>query len=141
GREFNLSGERLSGGWRLLRMRGRNGRDGSRDDGRDNWLLMKRGDEAARGQTEFDVTEQQPESVKSGKRLGSENDAPAKRPVKHRQPVRRSARRVSSQALDPADYPLALATLVKEPPAGKQWTSEIKFHGYRLPPFLREARK
>src|SRR4029453_18600263 len=38
--EFQLSGEKLSGGWRLLRMRGRNGRDGSRDDGRDNWLLM-----------------------------------------------------------------------------------------------------
>ena len=62
--DFHLAGEKLTGGWRLFRMKGKNDRD------RDNWLLVKRRDGTARNQSEFDVTEELPESVKSGRQAG-----------------------------------------------------------------------
>src|SRR5688572_33242331 len=40
--EFELHGEKLSGAWRLIRLRGPGNEDGK------NWLLVKHGDEAAR---------------------------------------------------------------------------------------------
>jgi bifunctional non-homologous end joining protein LigD len=131
--DFQLAGEKLTGGWRLLRMKGQDDRD------RDNWLLVKRRDDAARNQSEFDVTEQLPASVKSGRRLESENGA-LQKPAVHK-PVRqtRTARRTKSKALAPADFPLALATLVEKPPEGKEWLFEIKFDGYRLLVFVERA--
>jgi len=40
--KFHLKGKRLTGGWNLVRMGGRN-----RQSGKDNWLLIKEHDEAA----------------------------------------------------------------------------------------------
>jgi len=42
--KFELQGERLKGGWALIRLRSRSKRDG----GRDNWLLIKEKDSAAK---------------------------------------------------------------------------------------------
>src|SRR5687767_8136315 len=47
---FRLEGEKLEGSWILTRMKS------------DEWLLIKRGDEHARG--DFDVVRERPESVK-----------------------------------------------------------------------------
>ena len=61
--DFRLDGEKLSGVWHLVRMRRRPG------EKRDNWLLIKSEDEAARGTNDPDILEEKPKSVVSGRTL------------------------------------------------------------------------
>jgi bifunctional non-homologous end joining protein LigD len=60
---FHLSGKKLHGGWHLVRMRKRPG------DKRNNWLLIKQRDDAARTTRERDILTEQPLSVKTGRTL------------------------------------------------------------------------
>src|ERR1700726_82242 len=55
-----LDGEKLHGGWHLVRMRGRPG------EKRENWLLIKMHDEAARGPKDPDILEAKARSVATG---------------------------------------------------------------------------
>ncbi len=107
--KFELRGEKLRGRWTLVRMRGKAG------ERQAPWLLIKEADDAARPMSEFDVVEEQPDSVM---------DRKAPRP------------KAKPQAAVPDRLPLALhpqlATLVDRPPAGAGWTYEVKFDGYRL---------
>src|SRR5262249_46527051 len=57
--DFRLEGKKLHGLWHLVRMRRRPG------EKRDNWLLIKSDDEAARGQRDPDILEEKPKSVVS----------------------------------------------------------------------------
>ena len=57
--KFRLEGDKLSGGWALLRM-------GRPAEGKDNWLLVKERDDAAREGKEAEITELLPDSVLSG---------------------------------------------------------------------------
>ena len=146
--EFELDGEKLHGGWKLIRMHGRTGDD-------KNWLLLKSRDDAARPIAEYDVTESRPESVKTGRRLeelkqshksnGRRNAGPARqqatkqvttRPAGNGRPRSRSKskRRSAKTNADPLpDFvELQLATLVDKPPEGANWLHEMKFDGYRL---------
>ena len=59
--EFELAGKKLHGRWHLVRMPKRRG------EKRENWLLIKGDDEAARGAGDPDILEEQPESVKTGR--------------------------------------------------------------------------
>lgn len=59
--EFELHGEKLGGRWHLVRMAGKRG------EKRENWLLIKGEDEAARGEADPDILEERPESVKTGR--------------------------------------------------------------------------
>jgi bifunctional non-homologous end joining protein LigD len=93
---FRLAGEKLEGSWILTRMKS------------DEWLLIKRGDEHARGG--FDVVRERPESVK-------------------RAPKRASRARKSEL---PQFIAPQLATLVSEPPKGGKWVYEVKHDGYRM---------
>jgi bifunctional non-homologous end joining protein LigD len=61
--EFSLDGEKLHGRWHLVRMQRRRG------EKRDNWLLIKAEDEAARGPGDPDILEEKPKSVVSGRTL------------------------------------------------------------------------
>src|SRR5688572_2969590 len=61
--EFELEGEKLQGGWLLLRLAG------AKSDGGKNWLLVKRRDKASQPLDKFDITTREPQSVKSGRRL------------------------------------------------------------------------
>lgn len=61
--EFTLEGEKLHGRWHLVRMKPRRG------ETRDNWLLIKAEDEAARGPGAPDILEEAPLSVASGRSL------------------------------------------------------------------------
>jgi bifunctional non-homologous end joining protein LigD len=61
--EFTLDGEKLSGRWHLVRMPRRRG------EKRDNWLLIKSDDEAARGPRDPDILEEKPKSVVSGRTM------------------------------------------------------------------------
>lgn len=58
---FSLQGQKLRGFWHLVRMRARRG------ERRDNWLLIKDDDAAAR--RDGDVLEEEPKSVRSGRTI------------------------------------------------------------------------
>jgi bifunctional non-homologous end joining protein LigD len=60
---FHLDGEKLHGGWHLVRMRRRP------NEKRDNWLLIKQHDDAAREPADKDILVQRPLSVKTGRTL------------------------------------------------------------------------
>src|SRR5262249_8873626 len=61
--DFTLDGEKLHGAWHLVRMRGRPG------EKRENWLLIKGRDEAARSERDPEITEDEPNSVVSGRSI------------------------------------------------------------------------
>jgi bifunctional non-homologous end joining protein LigD len=145
--KFTLAGEKLRGGWTLVRLRGRDRRDA---DGR-TWLLIKERDEHARPTTELSITEARPESVLSGR--GLEDIARAANPTEHPSraakirrrpppatpaPKRREARSVrgpipgARRGRLPDFVSPQLATLVASPPAGDEWLHEMKFDGYRI---------
>ena len=60
---FTLDGEKLHGLWHLVRMHK------SRGEKRDNWLLIKAHDMAARKAADKDILERKPNSVVSGRSL------------------------------------------------------------------------
>ena len=99
---FQLDGEKLHGGWHLVRMRRRP------NEKRDNWLLIKQHDEGAREEGDKDILEEKPLSVKTGRTLdeiaahkrkfkskskskSKQKAAAKKKPRKHK--VKRKARR------------------------------------------------
>jgi len=115
---FELDGHKLHGGWHLVRLKPRKG------EKRDNWLLIKAEDSAAR--PDGDILEEEPKSVASG--LTIEDIAEGKVP-------KRSANKSdkSRPAADMPDFiPPCLATLKSNAPGGKDWLHEVKFDGYRM---------
>ncbi|TAK47871.1 MAG: DNA ligase D [Xanthobacteraceae bacterium] len=140
--EFELHGEKLGGRWHLIRMRGK-----SREK-RENWLLIKADDEAARAVSAPDILDQHPESAKTGRDIGEvAGEAPgwsSKTGRITKKKTAATARATPAPLPDPATIkgakqaPLpdfiepALASLKAEPPAGDRWIHEIKFDGYRL---------
>jgi bifunctional non-homologous end joining protein LigD len=84
--KFRLHGDKLQGGWMLVRMTPRSKRD------RDNWLLIKERDPAARDAG--DILAEQPDSVASGRSLDDIAGGDA--------PVWRSNRTGASTAPKPA---------------------------------------
>ncbi|MFA5678345.1 MAG: DNA ligase D [Pseudomonas sp.] len=138
--KFRLLGEKLSGNWTLVRTRLR----GSGD--KEQWLLIKEKDHAARKRSEYDVLAERPESVlsdtmideKSKKRVAASEAARSKAgsPVAQktsaaRASATRGARTSSKKVAFPDVLAPQLATLASQPPAG-DWLYEIKFDGYRL---------
>ena len=63
--KFSLHGEKLHGSWALVRIRDRRQ---ARDDER-SWLLIKHDDEAARPAGRYQVVEQKPDSVTTGRSM------------------------------------------------------------------------
>jgi bifunctional non-homologous end joining protein LigD len=61
--EFTLDGEKLHGGWHLVRIRGRPG------EKKTNWLLIKAHDAAERTERDPDILEEKPDSVASGRSM------------------------------------------------------------------------
>lgn len=60
---FHIEGEKLHGGWHLVRMQRRRG------EKRDNWLLIKQHDAEAREEGDKDILEQKTRSVVTGRSL------------------------------------------------------------------------
>ena len=90
---FQLAGEKLHGGWHLVRMRRRP------NEKRDNWLLIKQHDDAAREPGDKDILVQKPRSVKTGRTL--EEIAQHKRKIKSKiksKPKRKIAKRKKRKA-------------------------------------------
>ena len=126
--KFRLSGEKLGGGWMLVRLKPKEGERG------DNWLLIKERDPFARPGSEAAILEERPESVLSG-RLVEElaaSEAPPE-PARGRKPrsVRPSALPGASKTALPRTFRPKLASPAARPPEGEEWLHEIKFDGYR----------
>lgn len=139
--EFELAGEKLQGRWHLIRMQGKP------RDKRENWLLIKASDDAARPDDAPDILKELPLSVKTGRDIpeiaGEAQGSPsASAPKKRAKSV--AAEETEMSPPDPAkvkgtkreslpDFiPPMLATLAKAAPTGDRWLHEIKFDGYRL---------
>ena len=158
---FTLEGEKLSGGWHLVRMHRRAG------EKRDNWLLIKQHDEAERSARDTDILEEKPLSAVTGRTMDEIANGPKKEwrsnrskasqpKVRPSKPAKKAPKRAHSAAiklmrraerLTPAEgAPLAgvghatlpafvapsLATLSDKAPDSGKWVHEIKFDGYRI---------
>jgi bifunctional non-homologous end joining protein LigD len=140
--KFELHGEKLKGVWNLVKSR-------SGKYGGDSWLLFKEADDYARLGAEGLVTEDQPDSVLTGRSMDAikaqadrvwHSNRSVNENVKGGAIRKRAARSTTSVArLDgaqkaeiPDKLAPQLATLVKAPPTGPQWIHEIKYDGYRM---------
>ena len=128
--KFELHGERLKGGFSLVRLRSRE------KEKRENWLLVKERDERAdrssdpiRKWTKSVATGRTFEEITAGDDVWSSKkgrgDAVPRPPCpKQRRPA---------QTLPmPRFRPPQLAVLSTTPPSGPEWLHEIKFDGYRV---------
>ncbi|HLX28936.1 MAG TPA: DNA ligase D [Casimicrobiaceae bacterium] len=139
--KFELDGEKLHGGWTLVKS------SGGKYDREKSWLLIKENDEYARFGADAHIVDTEPDSVASGRSL----DAIAADPdrVWHsnksvaenmrtgrikRNPVALALSKVAGarKAAQPETMEAELATLVERPPSGDQWLHEIKYDGYRM---------
>jgi bifunctional non-homologous end joining protein LigD len=152
---FTLDGEKLHGLWHLVRMHRRRG------EKRDNWLLIKAHDEAAREAGAKDILEQKSRSVVSGRSMDEiakgalKKTTKLKTPNKKKSPsaktsgkraraaagailrrtkkfMRTQDKAASRRAALPAFVAPCLATLADKAPQSDNWIHEIKFDGYRL---------
>jgi bifunctional non-homologous end joining protein LigD len=144
--KFVLHGERLKGGWTLVRMHSH--RPGDRGD---NWLLIKERDDYAKPGDNDELLADEIESVVSGKsmeqiaggadsrvwnsnRADGKPEAPAKkakRAPKRRAPATGKIAGAKSGKLPDFVDP-ELATLATRPPESGDWLHEIKIDGYRV---------
>jgi len=149
--EFELEGEKLDGRWHLIRMHGKP------REKRENWLLIKGEDDAARTEGAPDILEEKPESVLTGREIEElEGEAPgwSSKTGRIKKSKAKTASKTKAKAELDADAPAVdidpltvkkakksalpdfvepqLATLSAKPPIGKRWIHEVKFDGYRL---------
>jgi len=143
--KFQLHGEKLKGGWTLVRMRS------DADSRQQPWLLIKERDAEAKPASDFSVVDALPDSVLAAsvsRRAGKKKAAAAKAvlpkaPAKSaRQTKARGTPREAGTAIAPgalvgakrAAVPLTLspqlATLVDRAPEEDDWIYEIKYDGY-----------
>jgi bifunctional non-homologous end joining protein LigD len=136
--KFSLEGERLMGGWVLVRMK--NDRTGGK---RTNWLLIKHRDDNAR-EGDGDALLTDPKSIASGRNLDAiaagKGKAPTpfimrKRsvsgPVVRSTSVKKPARYSTTVAM-PRFIEPQLCKLVERATSEPGWGHEVKFDGYRI---------
>ena len=142
---FFLEGEKLQGLWHLVRLHKKRG------ETRENWLLIKSEDAAARKPRDKDILDETPLSVKTGrtmeeiakgvkkvvakKTVAKRNTATkAKAPARAKPATVKPVRKVASakSAALPDFVKPCLATLAAKAPDSDNWIHEIKFDGYRL---------
>jgi bifunctional non-homologous end joining protein LigD len=152
--KFVLEGQKLHGGWVLVRLKERERTN------RHNWLLIKHRDAAARSHDEEDVLRED-RSVASGRAMDQIAAGKGRAPKPFIRPAAGKANAVwrserDGGADDKEDDPVGeaasagrgaegapvaqmpkfvepqLASLVERPPQGAGWAHEVKFDGYRL---------
>jgi bifunctional non-homologous end joining protein LigD len=142
--KFQLHGEKLKGGWTLVRMRSD---AGSRHE---PWLLIKERDAQVRPASDFSVVDALPDSVLAASSAGRKKAAAVKpaspkksaastqqrkapgKPRKAGNTVTPGALAGAKRAAVPLMLSPQLATLVDRVPEGDDWTYEIKYDGYRI---------
>ncbi|HVO92818.1 MAG TPA: non-homologous end-joining DNA ligase, partial [Terriglobales bacterium] len=139
--KFDLHGEKLQGGWTLVKSHG------SKYGGDNAWLLFKEDDEYARTGAEAQIVDSRPNSVKtyrslkqiaadprrvwhSNKSVAENVKSGVKKKVKGRIDPAQSTG--SRQAALPEFMSPQLATATQTIPAGEGWVHEVKYDGYRI---------
>ncbi len=120
---FRLQGEKLQGGWNLVRM------DRASDPEKKNWLLIKKRDAEARSDPPKDASDLDDRSVLTGRTLeeiASGEDLPKSNPGDL------FAVQGARKAPMPDPPSPQLAVPAKQPPRGDAWLHEIKYDGYRI---------
>ncbi|HTX48818.1 MAG TPA: DNA ligase D [Caulobacteraceae bacterium] len=114
--KFRLNGEKLTGGWTLVRLK----------DDPTNWLLIKERDTSARPLAEYDVLKAEPNSVVSGRPVDED-------PIVRSRPAPPKAAKIPGAvaAPFPTKWRPQLADTAEAPPKSKGWMHEIKYDGYR----------
>lgn len=123
--KFNLHGEKLHGMWTLVRMHPKAG------EKRENWLLIKDKDKAAKESKTF--LDKNAKSVKTGRTLPEIASAANSNVWRSKSKTRAKG---DTKSLIKKYDNVQLATLVDTAPEGKDWIHEIKFDGYRLLGFI-----
>ncbi|MDZ4857809.1 MAG: DNA ligase D, partial [Candidatus Hydrogenedentes bacterium] len=152
--KFHLQGEKLKGGWTLVRMQ-------TKDEKGDNWLLIKERDEFAT--SKGDVTEDYPDSAVTERDIeaiasagGAEWQSNKTSKVKRKAVPPKSKLKRGTQSngevLDlkhvanakkgamPKTLKPQLCSLVQSVPTGDNWFHEVKFDGYRIVAFVRDGK-
>ena len=150
--KFELDGEKLKGGWTLVKTHGSKygGKSGDKA-----WLLIKENDSFAQRGAEARVVDDAPESVLSGRslediaeqrehvwhsnksvaanvRAGAVSNAKVSAVNSRKSAAGPSAIVGARVAKLPASLSPMLATLVDKIPPGNEWLHEVKFDGYRM---------
>lgn len=122
--KFQLCGEKLVGHWALVRIKG-NG------DKQQPWLLVKEKDKFARKESEFDVVNELPDSVKSSPKADVKDQLTIHADLNSTEAVLKKSGAIKSKL--PATFQPQFATLVDSKTVlDKNWIYEIKFDGYRV---------
>jgi bifunctional non-homologous end joining protein LigD len=124
--KFRLRGERMQGGWTLVRMRPR-GRET-----KPQWLLIKEQDEEARPGEGESLIDAATTSVQSGRSM---EEIAGKAAAKPRKPAARRREAAPEPMLAAAIgqfIPPQLCASAAEAPSGADWAHEVKLDGYRL---------
>ncbi|MFC3127752.1 DNA ligase D [Pseudoroseomonas globiformis] len=116
--KFHLRGERMTGGWTLVRMRSRKG------EKQPQWLLIKEKDEAARPGEGTALIDAEQSSIVSGRSMAEIAGA--------QKPARATARTVRRASGAPPFLAPQLCTSATVAPSGSEWVHEVKLDGYRL---------
>ena len=135
--KMSLDGERLKGGWALVRLKSDRGKPQQSGKPRSNWLLIKeKDDHAVPG--EGDALAEIDASVTTGRSLAEiaagQAQWTASRPTGRKGPARPkpSSAATGAATKPPAFIPIQLCKAVDHPPGAAGWAHEIKFDGYRL---------
>jgi bifunctional non-homologous end joining protein LigD len=151
---FRLDGDKLKGGWSLVRMKPVAPRGGRA--ARNNWLLIKHDDETARP-ADHDALLDADLSVASGRSLAEIAEGRGAPPEPFITTTKASARAVwKSDGEDPPAEPgrkagkaaktmpdfvePELCSAVDRAPSGPGWIHEIKFDGYRIQARVEDGR-
>jgi len=130
--KFLLHGEKLRGGWMLIRLP-----EARWQSKQPHWILFKERDEFARPLSKGDILIEEPDSVLNGPSGCSRRKSATKPRASTARNVRSAANSLARLKgarrgpLPSAPRP-QLATLVAAPPEGDGWLHEIKFDGYRM---------
>jgi bifunctional non-homologous end joining protein LigD len=118
---FTLDGERLHGGWSLIRTRG--------SARKPQWLLIKSHDAAERAGDQADDT---PLSRWKTRARRTSPRLAGRRPTSDPPAVRPARKKRGAGSPLPVHLGLQLARLVDQAPPGADWLHEVKFDGYRV---------
>ena len=133
---FAFKGERLKGGFSLIRMADRDQGKGKKI--RHNWLLIKKNDQWAKP-GHGDAAIENATSVKTGRSMRqiAEGSSPTWDSTRTEAAMKKNVAAIKADESGkrgklPAVIEPELTTLVDGPPSGATWIHEVKFDGYRM---------
>ncbi len=126
--KFFLKGEKLRGGFALIKLKGRGPRGGDERA----WLLIKEKDAETRDEARGIVTDQRPESVTTGRTL--DQIAAQRDHVWHSNRAQLDLAEIENARQAPPPDPLRPPALAERdaPPSGAGWLHEMQIAGERL---------